>query len=75
MTVFLAMVILCICALMSGLLESARTAGTRWYFKMAAASSLDSVMSGFHGHSGTGIICCFWRRRTRQSWRMRFSSI
>ncbi len=48
MTVFLAMVILCICALMSGLLESARTAGTRWYFKMAAASSLDSVMSGFH---------------------------
>lgn len=48
MTVFLGMIILCVCALMSGLLESARTAGTRWYFKMAAAASLDSVMSGYH---------------------------
>lgn len=75
MTVFLAMVILCICALMSGLLESARTAGTRWYFKMAAASSLDSVMSGFHRGLWDRYICCFWRRRTRRTWRMRFSSI
>lgn len=47
-TVFLAVVVICISALMAGLLESARTAGARWYLKTAANSALDSVMSQYH---------------------------
>lgn len=47
-TVFLCLIIICICALMASLLESARMAGARWYLKMASNSALDSVMSQYH---------------------------
>lgn len=47
-TVFLSLAFLCIFSLMCGLLESARTAGTRWYLKLAADSAMDSVFSRYH---------------------------
>lgn len=47
-TVFLSLTLTCICALMGGLFESARTAGTGWYMQMALNSSLDSLMSKYH---------------------------
>lgn len=47
-TVFLSLVFLCIFSLLCGLIESARTAGARWYLKMAADSAMDSVFSGYH---------------------------
>ena len=47
-TVFLSLTLTCICALMGGLFESARTAGTGWYMQMALDSSLDSLMSKYH---------------------------
>jgi len=47
-TVFLSLTLLCIVSLMCGLLESARTAGTRWYLKIAADSAMDSVFSRYH---------------------------
>lgn len=47
-TVFLSLILTCICALMCGLLESARVAGSGWYLQMAADSALDSLMSKYH---------------------------
>lgn len=47
-TVFLSLILTCICALMSGLLESARAAGSGWYLQMALDSSVDSLMSQYH---------------------------
>lgn len=47
-TVFLSLILTCICALMSGLLESARAAGSGWYLQMALNSSVDSLMSQYH---------------------------
>lgn len=47
-TVFLSLILTCICALMCGLLESARVAGSGWYLQMAVNSSLDSLMSQYH---------------------------
>lgn len=47
-TVFLALAMMCICSLVCGLIESARTAGAGWYFKQAADSAMDSVFSGYH---------------------------
>ena len=47
-TVFLSLILTCICALMGGLFESARTAGSGWYMQMALNSSLDSLMSCYH---------------------------
>lgn len=47
-TVFFSLTLLCICSLMCGLLESARTAGARWYLKLAADSAMDSVFSRYH---------------------------
>ncbi len=47
-TVFLSLVMLCVCSLVCGLVESARTAGAGWYLKMAADSAMDSVFSGYH---------------------------
>lgn len=47
-TVFLSLALLCIFSLMCGLLESARTAGARYYLKLAADSAMDSVFSGYH---------------------------
>ena len=47
-TVFLSLILTCICALMGGLFESARAAGSGWYVQMALNSSLDSLMSCYH---------------------------
>lgn len=47
-TVFLSLILLCICSLLCGLIESARTAGAGWYLKMAADSAMDSVFSEYH---------------------------
>lgn len=47
-TVFLSLIIMCVFTLICGLLESARTAGARWYLQMAVSSSLDSVFSQYH---------------------------
>ncbi|MDO4295176.1 MAG: DUF5702 domain-containing protein [bacterium] len=47
-TVFLSLIFLCILSLLLLLAESAYIAGERYAFQMAAASSLDSVMSQYH---------------------------
>jgi hypothetical protein len=47
-TIFISMVMMCIFALLCGLLESARTAGARWYLQTSAASAMDSVFSQYH---------------------------
>ena len=47
-TVFLSLILTCICALMGRLFESARAAGSGWYMQMALNSSLDSLMSCYH---------------------------
>lgn len=47
-TIFISMVMMCIFALFCGLLESARTAGSRWYLQTIVSSSLDSVFSQYH---------------------------
>ena len=47
-TVFISLTMMCVFALLCCLLESARTAGARWYLQMAAASAMDSVFSQYH---------------------------
>ena len=48
MTVFLSLIMICVCSLMAALFQSARYAGARWYLQMASASAVDSVMSQYH---------------------------
>lgn len=47
-TVFLSLVFIIVSALICGLLESARTAGVRFYLQTAADSAIDSVFSNYH---------------------------
>lgn len=47
-TVFLSLILMCTCSLVCVLLESARTAGARWYLQTAVNSSLESVLAGYH---------------------------
>lgn len=47
-TIFVSMIMMCVFALVCGLLESARTAGARWYIQTAASSAMDSVFSQYH---------------------------
>lgn len=47
-TVFLSMILLCVASLICVMLESARTAGSRWMLQVAAGSSLDSLFSEYH---------------------------
>lgn len=47
-TIFISLVMMCVFALLCGLLESARTAGARWYLQTASASAMDSVFSQYH---------------------------
>lgn len=47
-TVFLSLILVCICSLICGLLESARTAGARYFLQAAADSAIDSVFSQYH---------------------------
>ena len=47
-TVFLSLILICVCGLLCGLLESARTAAARCYVEIAACSAMDSLFSQFH---------------------------
>ncbi len=47
-TILLSMVMVCVFSLLCCLVESARTAGARWYLQTAASSALDSVFSQYH---------------------------
>ncbi len=47
-TVFISLIMMCMFAFFCVLLESARTAGARWYLQAAASSALDSVFSQYH---------------------------
>lgn len=47
-TVFFSMILLCVFGLISVMLESARTAGARFYLQTAANSSIDSLFSQYH---------------------------
>lgn len=47
-TVFLAMILFSVCALLCVVVESARTAGARCYLRMAVNSSADSLMAQYH---------------------------
>lgn len=47
-TVFLSLILTCICALLCGLFESARLAGSGWYLQMSLNSAVDSIMSCYH---------------------------
>ncbi|MCD8083842.1 MAG: DUF5702 domain-containing protein [Clostridiales bacterium] len=47
-TVFVSLVMMCIFSFFCVLLESARTAGARWYLRTAASSAMDSVFSQYH---------------------------
>lgn len=47
-SVFLSLILICVCGLICGLLESARTAGARCYLQTAVHSSMDSLFSQYH---------------------------
>lgn len=47
-TIFISLIMMCMFALFCVLLESARTAGARWYLQMSASSAMDSVFSQYH---------------------------
>ena len=47
-TVFISMILMILFAFLCVLMESARTAGARWYLQMAVSSSMDSVFSQYH---------------------------
>lgn len=47
-TVFLSLILMCTFAVFCVLVESARTAGARWYLQTAANSAMDSVFSQYH---------------------------
>lgn len=47
-TVFTSLIMMCLFAVFCVLVESARTAGARWYLQMAADSAMDSVFSQYH---------------------------
>lgn len=47
-TVFLALILICVWALLCGLVESARTVGARCYLRQALDSSMDSLFGQYH---------------------------
>ena len=47
-TIYLSLIFVCISALICGLVESARTAGLRFYARVYANSSIDSLFSEYH---------------------------
>lgn len=48
MSIFFSLSILCICALLFAMAETARMAGARWYLQTSANSAIDSVLSQYH---------------------------
>ena len=68
-TVFLSLVMLCVCSLVCGLVESARTAGAGWYLKMRQIPPwilYSAAITGRHG-SSTGFSCWNTKMRTSQA--------
>ncbi len=47
-TVFLSLILVCVSALICALLESARTAGVRYYLQTAADATMDNLYSNYH---------------------------
>lgn len=47
-TVFLSLILICVCGLICGLLESVRTAGAQHFLRTAVYSSMDSLFSQYH---------------------------
>lgn len=47
-TVFISLIMMCLFSLLCVLVESARTAGARWYLQMSVNSAMDSVFSQYH---------------------------
>lgn len=47
-TIFVSLVMMCLFACFCVLLESARTAGARWYLRTAVSSAMDSVFAQYH---------------------------
>lgn len=47
-SVFLSLILICVCSLICALLESARTSGARCYLQTAVHSSMDSLFSQYH---------------------------
>lgn len=47
-TIYLSLIFVCISALICGLVESARTAGIRYYARVYANSAIDSLFSEYH---------------------------
>ena len=47
-TVFLSLILVCVSALICALLESARTAGVRYYLQTAADAAMDNLYSNYH---------------------------
>lgn len=47
-SVFLSLILVCVCGLICGLLESARTAGARCFIQTAMYASMDSLFSQYH---------------------------
>ena len=45
---FVSIILMLLFAFLCVLMESARTAGARWYLQMAASSAMDSVFSQYH---------------------------
>lgn len=48
MSIFFGLSILCICALLFAMAETARMAGARWYLQTSVNSAIDSVFSLYH---------------------------
>ncbi len=47
-SVFLSLILICVCSLICALLESARTSGARCFLQTAVHSSMDSLFSQYH---------------------------
>lgn len=47
-TVFISLIMMCLFTLLCVLVESARTAGARWYLQMSVNSAMDSIFSQYH---------------------------
>ena len=66
-TVFVSMILMLLFAFLCVLMESARTAGARWYLQMAASSAMDSVFSQYHRELWDRYRLLFAENRNKES--------
>lgn len=66
-TVFLSMCLLSVAALLCVMLESARTAGSKYYFQTAVNSGLDTLFSRYHRQLWMSIRFWLWSTEFRRS--------